>query len=273
MSSRKCGALVRVARRPRRRGTSTDNLIILLLLGTLLPLPTHAIAPSLLTIPPTPSPDTSQVYTYREPGSGGTGKFYMGREIAAVMNPAGASWLDRASREEEEQPELLVANLPLKPTDIVADIGAGTGYFTFRISPLIPQGRCLAVDVQPEMITALRKRMLDQDGHNVVPVLGTATDPNLPPAGVDIVLMVDAYHEFSHPREMMIAIVKALKPGALVILVEYRGEDPDVRKHLLHKMTQSQIRLEMAAVGLHLRESRGILPKQHVLIFEQMESQ
>jgi ubiquinone/menaquinone biosynthesis C-methylase UbiE len=195
----------------------------------------------------------------------------MGREIAAVMSPSGAAWLDRPARTTEERPDLLVDNLPLKSTDIVADIGAGTGYFTFRISPLLTRGQCLAVDVQPEMIAALRKRARDQQAHNVVPVLGTITDPNLHPASVHLVLMVDAYHEFSHPREMMTAIVAALKPGAIVVLVEYRAEDPGVRKHPLHKMTRAQIQLEMAAVGLTLLEDRDILPTQHVLFFKRQE--
>lgn len=281
MSSRRCAVALNtpVGHKPRslrkrhlrRRGHSHHILTLLLLLGTLLPLLVHASGPPTIASPAAPSPDTSRVYTFRQPSSGGTGKIYMGREIAAVMRPSGAAWLDRPARATEERPDLLVANLPLKSTDIVADIGAGTGYFTFRISPLLTQGQCLAVDVQPEMITALRQRVQDQQVHNVVPVLGTTTDPNLPPDGVDLVLMVDAYHEFSHPREMITAIVAALKPGAVVVLVEYQGEDPDVRKHPLHKMTQAQIQLEMAAVGLTLLEKRNILPTQHVLLFKQPE--
>ncbi len=216
---------------------------------------------------PTTIPDTSQVYTYRQPSRDGIGKVYMGREISRVMGHRGAAWLERPTRQAEEQPDLLVRNLPLEPTDVVADIGAGTGYFTFRISPLVPQGKCLAVDIQPEMLAVIRQRMEERGMPNVVPVLGTITDPNLPEAGVDLVLMVDAYHEFSHPREMMEAVVKALKPGGLVVLVEYRGEDPSVRRSRLHKMTQAQARREMAAVGLRWRETRGVLPQQHFMIF------
>lgn len=212
-------------------------------------------------------PDTAQVYTYRQPSRDGIGKVYMGREISRVMGHRGAAWLDRPSRDVEEQSDLLVQILPLKPTDVVADIGAGTGYFTFRISPLIPQGKCLAVDIQPEMLTILRRRIEERGLPNVVPVLGSITDPNLPEAGVDLVLMVDAYHEFSHPREMMAAVVKALKPGGLVVLVEFRGEDPNVKRYPLHKMTAAQARREMAAVGLRWRETRDILPQQHFMIF------
>jgi SAM-dependent methyltransferase len=216
---------------------------------------------------PAAIPDTSQVYTYRQPSLDGIGKVYMGREISQVMGHQGAAWLERPTRQAEEQPDLLVRNLPLEPTDVVADIGAGTGYFAFRISPLVPQGKCLAVDIQPEMLAVIRRRMEERGVPNVVPVLGSITDPNLPEAGVDLVLIVDAYHEFSHPREMMEAIVKALKPGGLVVLVEFRGEDPSVRRKPLHKMTQGQARREMAAVGLRWRETRDILPQQHFMIF------
>ena len=216
---------------------------------------------------PAAIPDTSQVYTYRQPSRDGIGKVYMGREISRVMGHRGAAWLERPIRQAEEQPDLLVRNLPLEPTDVVADIGAGTGYFAFRINPLVPQGKCLAVDIQPEMLAVIRRRMEERGVPNVVPVLGSITDPNLPEAGVDLVLMVDAYHEFSHPREMMEAIVKAVKPGGLVVLVEYRGEDPGVRRNRLHKMTRAQARREMAAVGLRWRETRDILPQQHFMIF------
>ena len=216
---------------------------------------------------PATIPDTSQVYTNRQPSRDGIGKVYMGREISRVMGHRGAEWLERPTRQAEEQPDLLVRNLPLEPTDVVADIGAGTGYFAFLINPLVPQGKCLAVDIQPEMLTVIRQRMEERGVPNVVPVLGSITDPNLPEGGVDLVLMVDAYHEFSHPREMMEAIVKALKPGGLVVLVEFRGEDPGVRRNPLHKMTQAQARREMAAVGLRWRETRDILPQQHFMIF------
>jgi len=143
----------------------------------------------------------------------GIGKFYMGREIAQVMGFNGAAWLERPSREQTEQPAAVIQALNLKPTDVVADIGAGTGYFSFRISPLVK--KVLAVDVQPEMIRVLKGLSQDRKITNVQPILGTEQNPNLP-AGVDLVLMVDTYHEFTYPREMMTAIVKALKPGGRV---------------------------------------------------------
>jgi len=240
--------------------------VILVCLCGLLPLYTGAAGRSLTgqTVPA----DTSRVYTYQQPSPGGTGKIYLGREIAHVMDHQRAAWLDRPTREAEEQPDRLISNLPLKPTDVVADIGAGTGYFAFRISPLVPLGRCLAVDIQPEILAILRQRKEARGAENVEPVLGTITDPNLPCEGVDLALMVDAYHEFSHPWEMMEAVVKALKPNGLVVLVEFRGEAPGVRRHRLHKMTAAQARREMAAVGLRWRESRDMLPQQHFMVFE-----
>jgi ubiquinone/menaquinone biosynthesis C-methylase UbiE len=198
----------------------------------------------------------------------GIGKFYMGREIANVMGFDGASWLERPSREVTEKPDQVIKSLNLKPTDVVADIGAGTGYFSFRISPKVPQGKVLAVDVQPEMIKVLKGLAKDRKITNVEAVQGTITNPNLPPMTVDLVLMVDTYHEFSNPREMMQAIVKSLKPGGRVVLLEYRGEDPNVPIKPVHKMTQDQVRKEMAAVNLTWKETKDFLPYQHLLIFE-----
>jgi ubiquinone/menaquinone biosynthesis C-methylase UbiE len=197
----------------------------------------------------------------------GIGKFYMGREIANVMGFDGAGWLERASREVTEQPDRVIKSLNLKSTDVVADIGAGTGYFSFRISPVVSQGKVLAVDVQPEMIKVLNGLKRDRKISNVQPIQGTITNPNLPTAAVDLVLMVDTYHEFSHPREMMQAIVKCLKPGGRVVLLEYRGEDPNVPIKPVHKMTQDQVRKEMAAVQLIWKETKDFLPYQHLLIF------
>ncbi|WP_233744035.1 class I SAM-dependent methyltransferase [Leptodesmis sichuanensis] len=208
------------------------------------------------------------VYEYRShPHSDGIGKLYMGREIAQVMGHQGAGWLERSSREREERPQQLIESLNLQPTDVVADIGAGTGYFSFRIAPLVPQGKVLAIDVQPEMIEILRLLKQEKQQTNVEPILGLETDPRLVPSSVDVALMVDAYHEFEYPREMMQAIVQALKSDGRVVLVEYRGEDPWVFIKPLHKMTQKQVKKEMAAVGLTWLETKKFLPQQHVLIF------
>ena len=199
----------------------------------------------------------------------GIGKYYLGREIAQMMGHLGAGWLERPTRDLEEQPQRLIDSLQLKPTDVVADLGAGTGYFTFRIAPLVPQGKVYAVDIQPEMLDILQVLEAEKQMTNVKPVLGDATDPNLPPASVDLALMVDAYHEFEYPNEMMQAVVKALKPEGRVILVEYRRENPFIPIKGLHKMTQKQVKKEMAAVGLTWLETQDFLPQQHVMVFGQ----
>ncbi len=226
--------------------------------------------------------ETASVYSYRTVHNpDGIGKFYLGREIAQVMGHQGAGWLERPSRQREEQPDRAIAALELKPTDIVADIGAGTGYFSFRLSPLVPQGKVYAVDVQPEMIEFLNyfKAEYSKTEHsktkynaaNVEPVLGSETSPNLPPESVDWALMVDAYHEFEFPREMMEGIVSALKPGGRVVLLEYRGENPLIPIKGLHKMTQGQVRKEMQAVGLTWQTTESVLPQQHLMIFRKPE--
>jgi FkbM family methyltransferase len=198
----------------------------------------------------------------------GIGKFYLGREIAWVMGHEGAGWLERPDREETELPDKVVENMKLKPADVVADVGAGTGYFTFRLSRFVKQGKVFAVDIQPEMLAIIEQRKKKLNIENVVTVLGTETETKLPENSTDVALMVDAYHEFSYPREMMESIVKSLKPGGRVIQIEYRGEDPTVPIKTLHKMTVAQARKEMAAVGLVWKETKGFLPQQHFLVFE-----
>lgn len=202
----------------------------------------------------------------------GIGKFYMGREIARVMGHQAAGWLERSNREKEERPSLVIQGLDLKPTDIVADIGAGTGYFAFRISPLVPQGKVFAVDIQPEMVDIMEFLKKEKAINNVETVLATLTDPKLPDRSIDLALMVDAYHEFSYPKEVMEGIVKSLKPGGRVVLIEYRGENPFVMIKPLHKMTQNQVRKEMSAVGLKWVETKKFLPQQHLMIFEKGEA-
>lgn len=197
----------------------------------------------------------------------GIGKFYLGREIAKVMGHQAMLWLERPSRVTEEQPLEAINYLNLKSTDIVADIGAGTGYFSFKIAPLVARGKVLAVDIQPEMLEAIEFLKAENKVNNVETILGTATNPNLPENAIDLVLLVDAYHEFAYPREMMEGIVKALKPNGRVVLVEYRQENPLITIKKLHKMSQKQIKKEMAGVGLTWQETKDILPQQHLMIF------
>jgi ubiquinone/menaquinone biosynthesis C-methylase UbiE len=215
--------------------------------------------------------DAKPVYETRPATPDGIGKFYMGREIAQVMGHQGAPWLERAEREEEEQPQKLVELMALRPAEVVADIGAGTGYFSFRMAAKVPDGKVLAVDIQQEMLDLLKQAARSRGVKNVEPVLGKIDDPCLPPASVDVALMVDAYHEFDHPREMMEGIVRGLKPGGRVVLVEYRAEDPDVPIKPLHKMTEAQAKKELAAVGLEHVKTHPDLPRQHVMIFRKPE--
>jgi ubiquinone/menaquinone biosynthesis C-methylase UbiE len=219
---------------------------------------------------PAKTRDASARYEYRKVHSpDGIGKFYMGREIAHVMGHQAADWLERAERDEEEKTELLVQSLKVRPGDTVADIGAGTGYFSRRLSKRVGEkGKILAVDIQQEMLDILTNKMAELTITNVQPVLGTISDPKLPLASVDLVLMVDVYHEFSHPHEMMEGIGKSLKPGGRVVFVEFRGEDPSVPIKPLHKMTETQVRREMSAHPLEWVETVKILPRQHIIIFK-----
>ncbi|NJL82505.1 MAG: methyltransferase domain-containing protein [Chloroflexaceae bacterium] len=198
----------------------------------------------------------------------GIGKFYLGREIAKVMSHREMLWLERPSREIQEQPDRLMASLGLQGTEIVADLGAGTGYFSFRLAPLVPQGKVLAVEIQPEMLDALEFLKQENGLTNVETILGTAENPHLPEASVDLALLVDAYHEFEYPKEMMQAVYRGLKPGGKVVLVEYRRENPLIPIKALHKMTQRQAKQEMAAAGLVWQETQEFLPQQHVMFFE-----
>jgi SAM-dependent methyltransferase len=198
----------------------------------------------------------------------GIGKFYLGRKIARVMGHTGAGWLERGSREFEEQPSKIVDALELKPNHVVADIGAGTGYLSFLIAPNLPEGKVLAVDIQPEMLEVMRYFQQEKNISNIEPILATEISPNLSPESIDLALMVDAYHEFAYPREMLTGIVKALKIGGRVAFVEYRGENPFIMIKALHKITQKQVKKEMQAVGLVWRETKNILPQQHLIIFE-----
>jgi len=212
--------------------------------------------------------DTGPHYEHQTPSRDGIGKVYMGREISQVMGHRGARWLERASRVREERPDIVIEAMALPADAEVADIGAGTGYFTVRLAEQVPEGRVFAVDIQPEMLDLLRAR-LSRDGiTNVELVQGSVDDPRLPLNSIDAALLVDAYHEFAYPREMMQGIVAALRPGGRVFLIEYRGEDPRVPIKPLHKMTEAQARREMSAVGLRHLATLDVLPTQHILIFE-----
>ena len=202
-----------------------------------------------------------------ERSQGGSAKFYMGREISRVMGHQGADWLERPGRIEEEQPDQVVANMGLLPEHVVADIGAGTGYFSFRMAKLVTEGKVLSVDIQPEMLAMIEERKQAEGVTNIEGVRGAVDNPNLPPNSIDAALMVDAYHEFSHPYEMIKGIYDALKPGGRIFLLEYRGEDQSVPIRLLHKMTEEQVVREMSVFGLEWTDTLDFLPWQHMMIF------
>ena len=185
------------------------------------------------------------------------------------MGHQAARWLDRPEREREEHTTEMIRCLKLRPGDQVADIGVGTGYIARRMAKVIgDKGTVFGVDIQPQMLALLDKKMKAAGVTNVKGALGTITDPKLPPNSLDFVIMVDVYHEFSHPYEMMSGIVKALKVGGRVAFVEYRGEDPKVPIKRLHKMTEAQVKKEAALFQLKHAETYKKLPWQHVIFFE-----
>lgn len=211
-------------------------------------------------------PDT--VYTYKPATRDGKGKFYKGREIAQVMSFEGAAWLERNNRQQEENTELAISKLPITNNSVVADIGAGTGYYTFRISTRVLKGKVYAVEIQDDAINYLRKKSKQLKQNNIAVIKGTDHSPNLPSGVVDLAIMVDVYHELLYPHEMLQAIRKSLKPDGKLLLLEYRAEDPDVLIKELHKMSVKQVNAEMAANGFHLVQNGEFMPIQHFLIYE-----
>ncbi len=172
--------------------------------------------------------DSTDVYSWQKASEYGTGKVYLGREIASLMSVDDASWLERPDRELNEKPDEIIDNMSLEPNGLVADIGAGTGYLSFRLSKLVPQGKVFVVDIQKEMLDILEKRIKEFDVYNIVPILGSLTSPNLPDEQVDVVLIFDSYHEFSHPYEMIRSIINSLKFGGLIFIGEYKAEDQSI---------------------------------------------
>lgn len=216
------------------------------------------------------SPSPTSVYTKKVPHPDGIGKVYMGREIAHVMSAGGGNWLERDTRQAEENTEKAIAELGLQKNSIVADIGAGTGYYTFRIAPKVPEGKVYAVEVQEAFIRLLEARKKERSLLNVEVVRGSSVSPNLPPNAVDLAIMVDVYHELENPQEMLGAIHKALKREGKLLLLEYRAEDPDVPIKELHKMTVAQVNKELEANGFSLYKQYAGLPIQHFLLYRKM---
>jgi ubiquinone/menaquinone biosynthesis C-methylase UbiE len=212
-------------------------------------------------------PPLEPLYVAGPASADGIGKFYYGREIAHHMSHEGAPWLDRPERETEERPDLLIRGLGLRAGEIVADIGCGTGYYSWRMAREVGErGLVYGVEIQTAMLEILDTKMRERGAFNVLGILGTPQTTNLPER-VDLALLVDVYHEMSHPAEMMEAICERLKPGGRLVVVEYRAEDPKVPIKPLHKMTEAQIRKEMAALPLQYVETVHTLPWQHMVIF------
>jgi ubiquinone/menaquinone biosynthesis C-methylase UbiE len=239
-------------------------------LALLLPLaiPAFAEEPAPAAAPGT---DEAGRYTFREEHDpNGIGKFYMGREIAMVMGHQGIAWLERPEREREEKLTVMIECLDLQPGMVVADIGAGSGVISALIADRVaPDGTVLAVDIQQEMLDALAARCKKSGITNIEPILGTTKSPQLKPETVDLALMVDVYHEFDFPYEMLSEIAKSLKPGGRVAFVEYRKEDPAVPIKEVHKMSEEQVKREagLPEFGLEWVETINKLPRQHVIIF------
>ena len=210
---------------------------------------------------------TSEKYTYKKGDPNGTGKWYMGREIAYVMGFQGMAWLERPEREAEENTSRLLENMDIQPGDTIADIGAGSGYHVFKMSKIASDGLIYAVDIQKEMLMTIDYRIEQGEGNNIETIKGSEKSVNLPDNSLDKVLMVDVYHEFSYPVEMLASITKALRQNGKLFLIEYRGEDDSVPIKKVHKMSEAQAVKEMEAAGLRLEKNIDNLPWQHCMVF------
>lgn len=208
-----------------------------------------------------------ELYTYRSGDPNGIGKWYKGREIAHVMGYQGMAWLERSDREEEENTSKLLKNMRIAPGDTIADIGAGSGYHVFKMAPKVGDGHIYAVDIQAQMLAAMATKRDEGSYKNISLVQGSEQSVNLPENSVDKVLLVDVYHEFNYPLEMMLSIKNAMRPKAQLYLIEYRGEDASVPIKEVHKMTEAQAVAEMKAAGLRLQQNMGNLPWQHCMVF------
>jgi ubiquinone/menaquinone biosynthesis C-methylase UbiE len=229
----------------------------LLLLGTVL-----------LSVLVSPLQQKDAIYTYKQATPDGKGKYYMGREIAQVMSFEGAAWLERNTRQKEENTELAISKLPVNKNSVVADIGAGTGYYTFRIAPKVPKGKVYAVEIQDDAIKYLNDRSKKLKQNNIMVVKGSELSPNLPDNAVDLAIMVDVYHELIYPHEMLQAIRRSLKPKGKLLLLEYRAEDPKIEIKQLHKMSIVQANKELKSNGFHLVQDGEFMPIQHFLVYE-----
>ena len=212
-------------------------------------------------------PNSNRKYTFKKGDVNGIGKWYMGREIAHVMGFQGIGWLERSDREKEENVSNLIQNMRIESNDKIADIGAGSGYHVFRMAPFVKNGVVYAVDIQNEMLDAIESKIELSKVKNIKTVLGSEKSIKLPNNSLDKILMVDVYHEFNFPKEMILSIKNALKPNGELFLIEYRGEDPSVPIKEIHKMSEKQAVKEMQVAGFTLKENIVNLPWQHCMVF------
>ncbi len=215
--------------------------------------------------------ETNTIYQYKTASRDGIGKVYFGREISYVMDASGAQWLERNNRNEEENTTLAIDKLPINNKSVVADIGAGSGYYSFKIAQKVNEGKVYAVEIQDDFIKLLKKNQQEKGIKNVEIIKGTEQDPNLPENSIDLAIMVDVYHELAYPQEMLSALAKALKPNGKILLLEYRAEDPTIAIKELHKMSVKQVNKEMEANGFKLYKREEFLPIQHFLVFEKIK--
>jgi len=214
------------------------------------------------------APQQDNIYTHKTASDGGTGKFYYGREIAHIMDFGGSAWLERNSREVEENSNLAISKLPINDNSVVADIGAGTGYYTFKIYSRISKGKVYAEEIQTDAVNYLKNKAGQLGAVNVIVIKGNEKSPELPENSIDLALMVDVYHELSYPHEMLQSIRKSLKPKGKLLLLEYRAEDPKIDIKPLHKMSVKQANKELSANGFRIVEDGEFLPIQHYLLYE-----
>jgi FkbM family methyltransferase len=211
-------------------------------------------------------------YVFKPGDPNGIKKWYMGRQIAHVMSHYGIDWLERPERDIEENTSLLLKNLDLKQGMQIADIGAGSGYYSRLLSKRIGNGKVFAVDIEPEMIQYLKATMQQENISNIVTVLGKEKSVSLPPSSMDMMLLVDVYHEFSFPYEMALSMHKSLKPDGKLVLVEFRLEDDNVPIKAIHKMSEAQAVKELKAAGFRLEKNISNLPWQHCMVFVKANS-
>ncbi len=210
---------------------------------------------------------SANVYLFKAGDPNGIGKWYMGREISHVMGYQGIDWLERPEREKEENTVKLLMDMQILPGDTIADIGSGSGYYAFKIAPMAKEGLVYAVDIQDEMLEALRARKKASNSKNIAIIKGSIKSVNLPSNSVDKVLLVDVYHEFSYPVEMIASIKNAMRHDAKLYLIEYRGEDDQIPIKKLHKMTEKQAVKELKAAGFKMERNIKNLPWQHCMVF------